>query len=163
MEEMMEAMECEAAAALLQFFYTSKLEVTTDPAAACAEFLLQMMEVADRWQAPLALTALSSVLCKLQPDLFPTAAAYSLPETLQTAPAFAQVKARALASLLAVFGDAVAVATSHTLVRDFVNLPAAAVHTLLRNDALVTDAEATVLLLLSEWRAKSFLQQSGNP
>lgn len=117
----------------------------------CLSASLVSTQVADRWQAPLALTALSSVLCTLQPDLFPIAAAYSLPETLQTAPAFAQVKARALESLLAVFGDAVAVATSHTLVREFVKLPAAAVQTLLRSDALVTDAEATVLLLLSEW------------
>lgn len=45
MEEVVEAEECEAAASLVQFFYTSKLEVTAVPASACAEFLLQMIKV----------------------------------------------------------------------------------------------------------------------
>lgn len=105
-------------------------------------------QVADRWQAPLALTALSSVLFKLKPDLFPTAAVYSL---LQTSDAFTDIKAHASSCLLSVYGDAVAVATSHALVTSFLLLPHAAVLELLSSEALVTDAEATVLLLLSEW------------
>lgn len=104
--------------------------------------------MADRWQAPLALTAISSVLCNLQPDLFPIGAAYTL---LQNSAAFAPVKARASTSLLSIFGDATAVATSPPLLGHFLSLPHSAVLVLLQSDRLVTDAEATVLLLLSEW------------
>ncbi|MEW5305839.1 MAG: hypothetical protein WDW36_008354 [Sanguina aurantia] len=148
MEEVMEADECEAAAAVLRFFYTSQLAAAPPGGGTGAAFLLQMMKVADRWQAPLALTALSSVLCKLQPDLFPTAAVYSL---LQTSDAFADIRAHACACLLSTYGDAVAVATGHALLASFLQLPHAAVLELLGSGALVTDAEATVLLLLSEW------------
>lgn len=49
------------------------------------------------------------------------------------------------------FGDAAAVASSKPLLEQFLCLPHAAVLALLQDETLVTDAEATVLLLLSEW------------
>lgn len=109
-----------------------------------------MVQVADRWQATLALTAISAILCKLEPDLFPIAEAYSL---LQTSAVFAEVKAHAATSLLSVFGNATAVAISQPLLGRFLSLPYTAMHALLQSEELVSDAEATVLLLLSEWCA----------
>lgn len=91
------------------------------------------------------------MLCKLQPGLFPTAEAYSLPVGLQPSPAFSDVRKHAQTSLLAEFGDAVAVATGRRLLLKFLSLPHTAVLVLLRSKTLTTDAEATVLLLLSEW------------
>lgn len=108
-------------------------------------------QVADRWQAPQALAAIGTELCSLQPTVFPTSAVYDLPLGLHSTPSFAKVFLQAELSLLAVFGDTTAVATCRTLVGSFVSLPRAAVLALLQSQALVTDAEATVLLLLSEW------------
>lgn len=96
----------------------------------------------------MVLTAISSVLCKLQPDLFPTAAVFSL---LQTSPDFAQIRSHATQSLLSVFGDATAIATSPSLLCQMLLLPHAAMCELLKSDSLTTDAEATVLVLLCEW------------
>lgn len=109
------------------------------------------MQVADRWQAPLALTAISSVLCKVQPGFFPTAEVYALPLVLQASPAFAKVAEYAVTSLLSVFGDAAATASNVGLVQKLVLLPQRAMLALLQSDSLLADAETTVLLLLSEW------------
>lgn len=109
------------------------------------------MQVADRWQAPRALSAIRGALCLLQPVEFPIAAVYSLPQGLQTSPAFVTITAKAETCLLAVFGDATIVAASRALVGRFVSLPHAAILALLHSKALVTDAEATMLLLFSEW------------
>lgn len=104
--------------------------------------------MADRWQAPYALTAISSLLCKLQPDAFPIVAVFSL---LQNSPEFEPIKSYATKSLVAVFGNAHIVATEPALTQQFLLLPHIAVLELLKSDMLLTDAEATVLLLLSEW------------
>lgn len=108
-------------------------------------------QVADRWQAPQALAGLSAALCSLGSDLFPTALVYALPVALLSSLAFAELKKHAEASLLSVFGDAAAIAVSHGLLEDFLLLPQAGVCTLLQSASLKTDAEVTVLLLLSEW------------
>ncbi|MEW5305838.1 MAG: hypothetical protein WDW36_008353 [Sanguina aurantia] len=150
MEEVMEADEREAAASVLHFFYTSQL-TAQDGVSCSASSLLQMMKVADRWQAPQALASFSTVLCKLQPDDFPIAETFSLPAGLQVSPGFAAVKACARDSLMSLFGSAAAVATKPALLLRFLCLPLLAVFELLGSDALCTDAEATVLLLLSEW------------
>lgn len=49
---------------------------------------LPLFQVADRWQAPLALSAISSGLCQLLPDIFPTTAVYALSTVLLSSPAF---------------------------------------------------------------------------
>ncbi|MEW5308184.1 MAG: hypothetical protein WDW38_000161 [Sanguina aurantia] len=110
-----------------------------------------MMQVADCWQAPQAVAALSSVLCKLQPDLIPAAAVFALPLGLQSSPSFAALKTLAATSLLLTFGSATAIATDAPLLDRFLSLPHTAVLELLQSDKLETDAEATVLLLLSDW------------
>ncbi|MEW5305840.1 MAG: hypothetical protein WDW36_008355 [Sanguina aurantia] len=153
----MQADECGAAVAVLRYFYSMQLKLEGRDSCS-AELLLQMMKVADRWQAPQALAALSSVLCKLQLGDFPTAAVYALPLGLQTSPAFAAVKAQAAVCLDHVFGDAAATAATPTLVAAFLLLPQAAVRALLQSETLSTDAEATVLLLLSEWCQGEFGQ-----
>lgn len=61
------------------------------------------------------------------------------------------MRAQASASLLTVFGDALEIATNPTLLMRFISLPQAAVLTILQSSSLVSDAEATVLLLLSEY------------
>lgn len=112
---------------------------------------LNFPQVADRWQASPTLSKISSVLCKLQPGHFPVDAVYALPLGLQSSPAFASVKEHAESALLSVFGDALTVATSPTLIGRFVYLPYPAVLVILQSNTLVTDAEATVLLLLKDW------------
>lgn len=54
-------------------------------------------------------------------------------------------------SLFFVFGNAKAVATNPQLLRKFLCLPHEAVYELLQSNSLAADAEATVLLLLSDW------------
>ncbi|MEW5308168.1 MAG: hypothetical protein WDW38_000146 [Sanguina aurantia] len=146
----MRAGHASAAVAVLKFFYTNLLHQGEDDIPTPEE-LLCMLQVADRWQAPCALSTISAALCALGPDTFPTLAAYALPAGLQSSHALSPVMALAQRHLLSQHSDAAATARCPTLLQHFCDLPAAAVLAVLSGSQLSTDAEATVLLLLHHW------------
>ncbi|MEW5299489.1 MAG: hypothetical protein WDW36_002503 [Sanguina aurantia] len=82
---------------------------------------------------------------------FPFHALFHLPPALQSLPAFSPVMDAAHTQLAATFGDAAAIVHSTSLRESFRWLPFSAVLGLLRSDQLLTDTEATVLLLLDHW------------
>lgn len=108
-------------------------------------------QVADLWQARGPANAASRILCLLPPSSFPITSVYTLPPGLKSFPLFSAVMIAAGNSLLATYGDALAVITTPVLLEQLNLLPQPAVLALLQSDKVVTDAEASVLLLVCGW------------
>lgn len=84
-------------------------------------------------------------------DTFPIAAVYSLPDFWRASCTFSAVAAAAHTSLLLTFGNAPCIINSPQLLERFFLLPHTAVLALLQSAELATDAEESVLLLVSGW------------
>ncbi|MEW5312878.1 MAG: hypothetical protein WDW38_004476 [Sanguina aurantia] len=89
-------------------------------------------------------------LCSLTTG-FPIDTLFRLPPAMRSLPAMSCVSQAASEQLLATFGDATAIVKSPSLLESFSWLPFSALLSLLRSDQLLTDTEATVLLLADHW------------
>lgn len=114
-------------------------------------------QVADLWQSPDPLDEASRLLC-LETASFPILDAYILPPVLQESRAFAEVMAAAQVTLLTRFGDAAHIIQTPALLRQFLTLPYLALLALVKSPKLTTDAEASVLQLVSSWLGDSVQQ-----
>lgn len=108
------------------------------------------LQVADLWQAELPAQAASDILC-LRTTTFPFSEVYNLPPVLKSSAAYSAVMAEAEASLVAVFGNAPEIILSPELLNHFLTLPHPALLALIQSDEFKTDAEESVLLLVSSW------------
>lgn len=76
---------------------------------------------------------------------------YTLPAVLQTSRAFTAVMAAAEIALVTIFSNTRDIIASPALLKRFLELPQPALLALLRSSKFATDAEASVLLLVSTW------------
>lgn len=110
--------------------------------------------MADGWQAQSLLATTARKLLSLDTSAFPISLAFSLPPALKESTAFAAIMARAEVSLLAMFGNAIDIIRSPTLLQQFLALPQPVLVAWLTSPKLTTDAEESVLLLVSGWCAE---------
>lgn len=118
------------------------------------------MQVADRWDVSSCIKACKEALFALADSRFPINAVFLLPATFCLSPAIDELLTEAKVHLLNIFGNAPAVLRSKSKLQRLQRLPASAMLALLSSDALTTDAEASVLLLLRSWHESNQLECS---
>ncbi|MEW5304907.1 MAG: hypothetical protein WDW38_010768 [Sanguina aurantia] len=150
LHEQVDPDQIEAAAAVLELMYRHQLP----HAGVSTRTLLSMLQVADRWMAPGCVSIIHKALASLESpsmSLDDTAAIYAIPPALLDAPNFAPVLRGAKVRLLKLFGNVVDVVACPSLTQQLLQLPHAAVLSLLSSEELSTDCEDSVLMLLSWW------------
>lgn len=109
------------------------------------------MQVADRWDVSSCMKACKEALFARTDSCFPINILFLLPPTFCLSPSIDELLTEAKVRLLNIFGNAPAVLRSKSKLQRLQRLPGSAMLALLSSDALTTDAEASVLLLLRSW------------
>lgn len=134
-----------AVRATLDYMYNQPFEIAVSDIT-----LINIMRVADKWEAEIPLRAASSIL-RNRRTISMRNAVYSLPTALRDNPAFFSVMLSAKNQLLDSFRDARSIFVTPTLLQQFNILQPDLVEVILSTPRFTSDSEETVLHLLRSW------------